>query len=324
MKIKKLLPPLFLFNIILSFSMAQSIQDYVIPELPNNTASFSMPGHSEISRTINYTKIGVFYKLTDIYSNGEKQTSLRTIILDLSQNEAKMVESTLTTLIERNTHENYDPGRIILKMPNFGQTARWDYMDISGDLIKCISSWDTIMIKDVIQKAFIVTKVYDGNKTKILEYYVRGIGLCKTETKYKEARQQIAEKFDGLSETSASKQIPIEIKDSIIERPLLYAEVMPEYPGGDEAMLNFIKSKLHYTPIALKESIEGIVYITFIINKDGKVKEVKIIKDIGGGLGEIGVEAVRQLEVWKPGRQGGRAVPIQYTLPIKFTLSNKR
>jgi len=88
----------------------------------------------------------------------------------------------------------------------------------------------------------------------------------------------------------------------------------------EEALLSFIYSKLRY-PIAAKENgIEGGVVTSFVVDKDGNVKDIKTKRDIGGGCGKEIRNILSQLPKWSPGKQNGRPVHVQYTIPIKFKL----
>jgi protein TonB len=124
-------------------------------------------------------------------------------------------------------------------------------------------------------------------------------------------------------EGNASAEVPVDavVSEEPSDKPLLYAEQMAEFPGGEDAMMKFIQSKCYFTPMAREAELQGVVYLSFVIDKEGKVNDIKIIKDIGGGLGDVAVKAVKQMPPWKPGRQNGRAVSLQFTVPVKFTLN---
>ena len=72
--------------------------------------------------------------------------------------------------------------------------------------------------------------------------------------------------------------------------------------------------------MARENEIQGNVYVTFLVDKDGKVKDAKILRGIGGGCDEEALRVVSHMPDWKPGKQNGRAVMVQYNLPVKFTL----
>lgn len=108
--------------------------------------------------------------------------------------------------------------------------------------------------------------------------------------------------------------------DNADPEPVMIVEIMPEFPGGEGELLNFLHKQIHYPPIAKEEGIQGTVFIQFIISKDGQVSNVKVLRGPGAGLDEEAVRVVKLLPQWKPGRQGGRNVPVIYNLPVKFVL----
>ena len=72
--------------------------------------------------------------------------------------------------------------------------------------------------------------------------------------------------------------------------------------------------------MATDAGISGVVYVTFVVGKDGKITDVKVLRGIGGGCDEEAIRVVKSMPPWKPGKQRGKAVTVQYNLPIRFTL----
>ncbi len=104
------------------------------------------------------------------------------------------------------------------------------------------------------------------------------------------------------------------------EKPLLVVEQMPQYPGGLSALGTFLGKKLKYPIKATGKGIQGNVILTFVIDRTGTISNIKVIRGIGGGCEEEAIRVVRLMPKWKPGKQKGKAVPVQYTLPIKFSI----
>ncbi len=97
-------------------------------------------------------------------------------------------------------------------------------------------------------------------------------------------------------------------------------EDMPQYPGGDEARIKFLIDNMRYPQTAKDNGIQGTVYITFIVETDGSVSDVKVLRGMGSGLEEEAMRVVKLMPKWKPGMQSGKAVRVQYNMPIRFTL----
>ncbi len=111
-----------------------------------------------------------------------------------------------------------------------------------------------------------------------------------------------------------------ENSDSIV---FAVVEDPPEFPGGDSARIRFFNKNIVFPQMALDSEVQGTVYITFVIEKDGQVSNVQILRRIGSGCDEEAVRVVKLMPRWKPGKQRGKNVRVQYNLPIRFTLSKK-
>lgn len=106
------------------------------------------------------------------------------------------------------------------------------------------------------------------------------------------------------------------------ENVCMSAEEMPEYPGGMPAMMAFIQENIQYPEEAKEAQIEGRVFCTFIIDKSGKVTEVKVAKSSGTQcLDDEAVRVVSLMPDWKPGMNEGEPVSVIYTIPISFLLN---
>jgi periplasmic protein TonB len=100
----------------------------------------------------------------------------------------------------------------------------------------------------------------------------------------------------------------------------LSVEQMPEFPGGEAAMLSYITSHIVYPPMAKENGITGKVFVSFVIGPDGKVKDAKTLRGIGGGCDEEALRVINSMPGWKPGKQNGKPVNVQFNIPIKFSL----
>jgi TonB family protein len=129
----------------------------------------------------------------------------------------------------------------------------------------------------------------------------------------------------GYSSTSKSGYSPKESSKSVdhINAEGIYTLVkqMPEFPGGVNALMQYLGSNINYPEQAKKDSIQGKVYVQFIVEKDGKINEVKVLRGIGGGCDEEAVRVIRNMPAWNPGlNEDGEAVRVSFNIPIKYTL----
>ncbi|MFT3701973.1 MAG: energy transducer TonB [Agriterribacter sp.] len=100
------------------------------------------------------------------------------------------------------------------------------------------------------------------------------------------------------------------------------AEVMPEYPGGEVALSNFVENNIEYPQNAVDANTEGTVNVSFVVDEKGKVVEPMTIgNNPGNGLGDEAVKIVNKFPEWKPGTVKGKAVKTRLTLPITFKLA---
>lgn len=97
-------------------------------------------------------------------------------------------------------------------------------------------------------------------------------------------------------------------------------ESQPSFPGGDENIYKFLAENLKYPEQANQAGIHGKVYLTFVVEKDGSITDVKVLRGIGGGCDEEAVRVVKLMPRWTPGKQRGIPVRVHFVLSVKFTL----
>ncbi|MBS1619987.1 MAG: energy transducer TonB [Bacteroidetes bacterium] len=100
-----------------------------------------------------------------------------------------------------------------------------------------------------------------------------------------------------------------------------WASVMPEYPGGEPAMMRQITSQIDYPDDAKALDIQGRVVVGFIVDENGNVGDVRVVRGLNRSLDEESIRVVRKLQRFKPGSQGGKPVRVRFTLPIMYRLS---
>ena len=97
-------------------------------------------------------------------------------------------------------------------------------------------------------------------------------------------------------------------------------EQMPRFPGGERALMKYLKSHINYPPMAAENNVQGNVIVQFIVNKDGSVGEVKVVRSVDKDLDREAVRVIKSMPKFTPGRQNGEAVNVWYTLPVPFEL----
>lgn len=102
----------------------------------------------------------------------------------------------------------------------------------------------------------------------------------------------------------------------------IMVEEKPEFPGGMAGLSAYVSQHLRYPNEASQKNIEGHVFLSFIVEKDGTVSNVSVVRGIGRGCDEEAVRVVSEMPTWKPGRQGGKPVRTQFHLPIRFKLAD--
>jgi protein TonB len=97
-------------------------------------------------------------------------------------------------------------------------------------------------------------------------------------------------------------------------------EDMPEFPGGELALRKFLSNAIKYPVIAQENGIEGKVYVSFVVGKDGHVADAKVVRGVDPSLDKEAIRVVNSLPVWKPGKQRGKPVRVGFSVPISFVL----
>ena len=123
-----------------------------------------------------------------------------------------------------------------------------------------------------------------------------------------------------IEETDTDEDEIVEIEEDD-EEFFMVVENMPEFPGGDLGLMKFIQKNVRYPAIAKEYNITGKVYVSFIVDKQGSVTNVKIVRGVDKNLDAEALRVVSLLPKYKPGKQRGKPVRVMFTIPINFTLN---
>jgi periplasmic protein TonB len=130
----------------------------------------------------------------------------------------------------------------------------------------------------------------------------------------------------GNTEAPPEEEIKIEeVKEQVIQQEapkeiFTVVEEQPGYPGGDEARIKFLQENIKYPEEAKELGVQGKVFVTFVVEVDGSITDVRVLRGIGAGCDEEAIRVVKSMPRWVPGKQRGQPVRVQFNLPIKFTL----
>lgn len=113
-----------------------------------------------------------------------------------------------------------------------------------------------------------------------------------------------------------------EEEEAAEEEIFVFVEDQASYPGGEEARMKFLRDNIKYPEMAKESGIQGTVYLKFVIEKDGTISNVQVVRGIGGGCDDEAVRVLKSMPKWQPAKQRGRPVRVWFNMPIKFTLQS--
>ena len=143
--------------------------------------------------------------------------------------------------------------------------------------------------------------------------------------------QEVLKEIDaGTKTVEGTKDAPMDLGDIdgtskvvaevVEEKPYEYVEQMPTFPGGELEMQKYIAKNIRYPAAASRAGIEGLVVVSFVVGKSGEISEVKVLKGLGAGTDEEAIRVIKSMPSWNPGKQNGRAVPVRFTVPVRYTI----
>ena len=97
-------------------------------------------------------------------------------------------------------------------------------------------------------------------------------------------------------------------------------EQMPMYPGGDGALMGYLRDNIHYPTVAAENGVQGRVVVGFVVERDGSITDVKILRGVDPSLDREAMRVVKSMPKWTPGKQNGSAVRVKYQVPVSFRL----
>ncbi len=120
----------------------------------------------------------------------------------------------------------------------------------------------------------------------------------------------------GLTTVSAQKTVVAKKNQQVFD----VVEKMPEYPGGQAALFEYLSTNVKYPVDAEKQKIQGRVLVTFVVNTDGSITDIEVVKKAFPSLDAEAVRVISGMPKWIPGEQKGQKVRVKYTVPLSFNL----
>ena len=186
-----------------------------------------------------------------------------------------------------------------------------------GSYVKCETSDSDVLDPNTgepLKKMTITTHKADGTPADnmSLHWEIDGDTTLYTAEPFSITEESLGILLGGLS---ALEDAPS--NDSIYQ----IVDEMPQYPGGEAAMMKFVANNVKYPQEAKDKEIQGRVFVSFVVEKDGSVSTVKVLRGIGGGCDEEAVRVVSSMPKWKPGIKDGKPVRVSYMMPLNFKLT---
>ncbi|MBO4607484.1 MAG: energy transducer TonB [Prevotella sp.] len=119
---------------------------------------------------------------------------------------------------------------------------------------------------------------------------------------------------------AAPVEVKEEVKQEVTQKIFDVVEQQPQFPGGQSALLSWLSQNIHYPPVAEENGIQGRVVVSFVVEPDGSISNVQVVRGVDPSLDKEAVRVTKAMPKWQPGKQNGQAVRVKYNLPVTFKL----
>ena len=175
--------------------------------------------------------------------------------------------------------------------------------------------------RQAVQNEDSMLSLNQGEPANVEGVVVTALGITRDKKSLgfsdKESKNAVTSPSGEMKSVKSHTMEDIETEDAEI---FMIVEQMPEFPGGQEKLHSFLAENIKYPESAKKNGIQGTVYVTFIVRKDGRISDAKILRGIGADCDEEALRVVNKMPSWKPAKQRGKNVDVQFNLPIGFKL----
>lgn len=137
-----------------------------------------------------------------------------------------------------------------------------------------------------------------------------------------EVQETVIASTEDVGEKVEVKYVPVVVEEEEPEEQTIFevVENMPEFPGGNAALMQFLSKNIKYPTIAQENGTQGRVIVQFVVNRDGSVVDPVVVRSVDPYLDKEALRVIGQMPKWKPGMQRGKAVRVKYTVPVMFRL----
>jgi len=202
-------------------------------------------------------------------------------------------------------------GPIVIEMPNLPKLP---------DEVKAEAAPAAEPEKQVKTEEFVKPKVVKENTKTATKTIPDQSELSKVHIGQNTLDGEIPEFPGAAPDKAPASGLGTGASDPAAPTEFIHAEVMPEFTGGDDALFRYLGKNMRYPQAAQRAGIEGTVVVTFVVAPNGAITKAEVVKGLGYGTDEEALRVINNMPAWQPGRQNGRAVPVRYTIPIRFSL----
>jgi periplasmic protein TonB len=175
--------------------------------------------------------------------------------------------------------------------------------------------------KQTVQNEDSMFSIYKEEPTHVEGVVVTALGITRDKKSLGYSDKELKNSEVATSyEMKGIKSRTMEDIETEEAEIFMVVEQMPEFPGGQEKLHAFLTENIKYPESAKESGIQGTVYVTFIVRKDGRISNAKILRGIGADCDEEALRVVNKMPSWKPAKQRGKNVDVQFNLPIGFKL----
>ena len=141
--------------------------------------------------------------------------------------------------------------------------------------------------------------------------------LTQTDVSISTADVEGTDEENGMDIADLNAQI---VAEDTISAPYTIVEQMPEFPGGQAALLKYIAQSIKYPRIATENGVQGKVFVSFVVDKSGSISHAKVVRGVDSALDTEAIRVIKSMPKWIPGKQNGETVRVSFTIPINFVL----